>query len=213
MKNNGKKFVIPIALLLAFALWTAAVLTVDVRPIGPQGTAVGFASVNEFFHRLTGTHLSLYTMTDWLGLIPAMVCVGFGVLGLTQWIRRKHLRKVDSDLLALGGFYVLVMAVYLLFEVFIVNYRPVLIGGRLEASYPSSTTMLTLCVMPTALMQLKSRMQPGLLRRWICIVIIAFTAFMVIGRLVSGVHWLTDIVGGALLSAGLAAMYASVTDL
>ena len=37
--------------------------------------------------------------------------------------------------------------------------------------------------------------------------VILFSAFMVIGRLVAGVHWLTDIVGSVLLSAGLYALY------
>ena len=36
---------------------------------------------------------------------------------------------------------------------------------------------------------------------------------MVIGRLISGVHWLTDIIGGVLLSAGIVMMYYTVTSL
>lgn len=211
MVKNRKSFGVSIILLLAFMLWTIVVCTVDVQPIGPQGSSVGLASMNRLVHRLTGVHPALYTITDWLGLVPVGICAGFGMLGLAQWIRRKSLRRVDFSLLALGGFYIVVMAAYLLFEEFVINYRPVLIEGRLEASYPSSTTMLTLCVMPTAMMQLRSRMKRGAIRRRICFAIIVFTAFMTVGRLVSGVHWLSDIVGGALLSAGLTAMYHSVT--
>ena len=117
---------------------------------------------------------------------------------------------LDGDILILGGFYAAVMAVYALFEVFPVNYRPVLIGGILEASYPSSTTMLVMCVMPTAIMQLGSRIKSKALRNIVAVTIIAFIAFMVIGRLLSGVHWLTDIVGGALLSAGLVMLYRAI---
>ena len=211
MVKNRKSFGVSIILLLAFMLWTIVVCTVDVQPIGPQGSSVGLASMNRIVHRLTGVNLSLYNITDWLGLVPAGICAGFGMFGLAQWIRRKSLRRVDFSLLALGGFYIVVMAAYLLFEEFVINYRPVLIEGRLEASYPSSTTMLTLCVMPTAMMQLRSRMKRGAIRRRICFAIIVFTAFMTVGRLVSGVHWFSDIVGGALLSAGLTAMYHSVT--
>ena len=43
-----------------------------------------------------------------------------------------------------------------------------------------------------------------------------FSAFMVIGRLVSGVHWATDIIASVLLSAGLFMLYQSAvlyTDL
>jgi undecaprenyl-diphosphatase len=132
---------------------------------------------------------------------------GFGLLGLAQWIRRKQIRKVDSSILVLGGFYLAVMGAYLFFEVFAVNYRPVLIDGILEASYPSSTTMLMLCVMPTAIMELRGRMKNSVLKRWVTFLMAAFTVFMVIGRLISGVHWLTDIVGGMLLSTGLVMMY------
>lgn len=196
-------------LLAAFLLWTAAVCLVDVQAIGPKGSEVGFAGLNGWFHALTGVHMALYTITDWMGLIPLAVAMGFGLLGLVQWIKRKRLRKVDGSILLLGGFYLAVLAVFLLFEAFVVNYRPVLIEGVLEASYPSSTTLLTLCVMPAAMLQWKERIKDKRVRTWILGVSAGFTLFMVGGRLVSGVHWLTDIVGGVLLSAGLVLLYAA----
>ena len=194
-------------------LWTAAVCLVDVEKIGPRETAVGFAAINRLAHELTGVHMSLYAVTDWLGLVPLAFAAGFALLGLSQWIGRKHLLRVDRSLLCLGGFYIAVAAAYLFFETVIVNYRPVLIDGRLEASYPSSTTVLTLCVMPTAILQLNARIASRRLRRCAAAAIAVFSAFMVIGRLVSGVHWLTDIVGGVLLSGGLVTLYAAVSSL
>jgi len=152
----------------------------------------------------------LYKVTDWLGLVPIFVVLGFAVLGLTQLIRRKSLLRVDSSILVLGGFYVLVMGAYLFFEYYRVNYRPVLIDGILETSYPSSTTMLVLCVMPTAVMQFCSLIRNKTIKNAVNTVLTAFTAFMVIGRLVSGVHWLTDILGGVLLSAALVLLYRGV---
>ena len=202
-----KSFLISLWLLAAFVLWTMAVRFIDVQAIGPEGSRVGFAGINGYFHRLTGVHWGLYHITDWLGLVPIFVCMGFDALGVCQWIRRKSIRKVDRDILALGGFYVVTIGVYLLFEYVVINRRPVPIEGILEASYPSSTTMLTLCVMPTAVMQLRSRIANRSLRKVVSFIIVAFTAFMVIGRLVSGVHWLTDIAGGGLLSAGLVMLY------
>jgi undecaprenyl-diphosphatase len=207
-----KRFRIPLGLLVAFVLWTMAVRSIDVQPIGPQGSSVGFATWNRFVHNLTGVHMPLYTVTDWLGLVPFVFVLGFAVLGLAQWIKRKSILKVDGSILALGGFYVAVMAAYVFFEIFVVNYRPVLIEGVLEASYPSSTTMLVLCVMPTAVMQLRRRIRHRTFRRVVSFTLIAFTAFMVIGRLISGVHWFTDIVGGALLSASLVTLYHTVRD-
>ena len=212
-QENKKNLYAALCLLAAFALWTAAVQLVDIQPIGPLNSAVGFATINTYFHNLTGVHMSLYTITDWLSVIPLCFVMGFGILGLTQWIRRKHFRKVDYSILVLGGFYIVVLAAFLFFEVYVVNYRPVLINGVLEASYPSSTTMLVMCIMPTAFMQLQERVRNTIRRRWILSGITVFTLFMVIGRLVSGVHWLTDIVGGALLSIGLVLLYRFISSL
>ena len=202
-----RKFWIAIGFLMSFALWTGAVRFIDVQAIGPRESAVGFAALNGFVHSLTGVHMILYTITDWLGLVPVAFGFGFAVLGLVQWIKRRYIFKVDRSILILGGFYMVTLAAYLFFEDFVINYRPVLIQGYLEASYPSSTTLLVLCVMPTAMMQLNGRIPNPALRRCVCAAIGAFIAFMVIGRLISGVHWLTDIIGGILLSAGLVMMY------
>ena len=212
-KENQRNFCIATCMLLAFLLWTVAIQFVDVEAIGPQESSVGFATINQFVHNLTGVHMSLYTITDWLGLVPLMFVMGFGTLGLIQWIKRKHLLKVDYSILVLGGFYIVVMAAYVLFEVLVINYRPVLINGILEASYPSSTTMLVMCVMPTAIMQFDTRIKNDVLKRCVTYPITAFIIFMVIGRLVSGVHWFTDIIGGALFSTGLVLMHRAIIGL
>ena len=213
MKRIRKSFIASMCSLTMFVLWTVAICFVDVRAIGPQGSTVGFAGINGFVQNLTGVHWGLYNITDWFGLVPIFVCMGFGILGLVQWIKRKSICKVDHDILVLGGFYIITIAVYLFFESVVINYRPILINGYLEASYPSSTTMLVMCVMPTAIMQLGSRIKNKAFRNIVAVTIIAFMAFMVIGRLVSGVHWFTDIVGGALLSVGLVMMYYAVSSL
>ena len=212
-KENQRNFCIATCMLLAFLLWTVAIQFVDVEAIGPQESSVGFATINQFVHNLTGVHMSLYTITDWLGLVPLGFVMGFALLGLIQWVKRKHLLKVDYSILVLGGFYIVVMAAYVLFEVLVINYRPVLINGYLEASYPSSTTVLVMCVMPTAIMQLNARIKNDVPKRCLAYAITAFIVFMVIGRLISGVHWFTDIIGSALLSAGLVLMYRSVSGL
>lgn len=206
-KTKGKLFGIAGILLAAFALWTLAVQHIDVKAIGPNGSSVGFAGLNGWVHDLTGVHMGLYVLTDWLGLVPMGFVLGFAVLGLVQWMRRRKLFRVDHDILLLGGFYLLVLILYLVFETVAVNARPVLIDGRLEASYPSSTTMLVLCVMPTAMMQLRARIRNTKVRTIALTILAVFTACMVVGRLIAGVHWFTDIIGGVLLSAGLIALY------
>ena len=208
MKQRDKRGIISgTVLILAFVLWTLLIQTVDVQRVGVNGTNVGFAAANTWFHRLTGVHMGLYTVTDWLGLVPIAVCMGFGILGLTQWIRRKSIAKVDRDILLLGGYYILVILGYLIFEMIPINYRPILINGAMEASYPSSTTLLVLSVMPTLLFQVSRRTKEQTVRRITAAFVVLFSAFMVTGRLVAGVHWLTDIVGSVLLSAGLYSLY------
>ena len=212
-REKHKDFGLAISVLAAFLIWTAAVGYVDVQPIGPAGSSVGFATVNQFVHNLLGVRMTLYTLTDWLGLVPLGSAFGFALLGLGQWLKRKQLRKVDYSILVLGGFYVAVMAAYAFFEVFVINCRPVLIEGRLEASYPSSTTMLVMCVMPTAIMQLRARIKNKRFRGLVTAAITAYIVFMVIGRMMSGVHWLSDIIGGALLSTGLVLLYRAAVNI
>ena len=212
-KNNQKTLYTAICMLVAFVLWTIAIQIIDIKVIGPQNSSVGFATLNQFIHNLTGVNMSLYTITDWLGLVPLGFAMGFTLLGFIQLIKRKRILKVDYNILVLGGFYAIVIAMYIFFEMFIVNYRPILINGILEASYPSSTTMLVMCIMPTAIIQFNNRIKNETLKKLISVSIIVFILFMVIGRILSGVHWITDIIGGAMLSCGLVMLYCSVSKL
>jgi undecaprenyl-diphosphatase len=207
-KERNIKFILTgIALIVLFIVWTALVKCVDVQGIGPNGSAVGFAALNGFVHKLTGANMVLYNITDWLGIVPICFAAAFGVIGFTQLIKRKRLLSVDASILVLGVFYVVVIAIFVFFEVCVVNYRPVLIEGVMEASYPSSTTLLVTCVMPTAAMQLKERITGIKAQRACSYIIYAFSVFMVVARLISGVHWFTDIIGGLILSAGLVTIY------
>lgn len=194
-------------LLAAFVLWTILIQCVDVQSVGQNGTNIGFATFNVWFHRHTGVHMAIYTITDWLGLVPIVICICFGVLGLKLWIKRKSLLKVDPDIILLGIYYILVIFAYLFFEMVPINYRPIPINGYMEASYPSSTTLLVLSVIPTLTFQVDRRTENEKMRKAARVFSILFSAFMVIGRLIAGVHWATDIVGSVLLSAGLFLIY------
>ena len=213
MKRSEKTGLLAgIGLLTAFVLWTLLIQCADVQAAGPNGTKVGFAAFNLWFHRLTGVHMALYMITDWLGLVPIAVCLCFGALGAVQLVRRRSLLRVDPDILLLGLYYILVILGYLVFEMIPINYRPILISGVLEASYPSSTTLLVLSVMPTLQLQISRRARRPLVRRVTDVFAAAFSAFMVIGRLISGVHWATDIIGAVLLSMGLFLLYRYAVD-
>ena len=204
MKKNGQRIMILGGVLVAaFVVWTLLIQIVDVQPVGQNGTDIGFATFNGWFHKLTGVHMTTYTITDWLGLVPLFICMVFGMIGLVQLIKRRSLLKVDYDIIVLGVYYILVMFGYVIFEMIPINYRPILINGFMEASYPSSTTLLVLGVMPTLVEQMNRRLKNAVLKRSIMVFTVLFSAYMVIGRLISGVHWFTDIVGSIFLSMGL----------
>ena len=210
-RDDGREYLrIGLKWLAGFAVWTALVLQVDVQTTGETGTTVGFATWNTWFHQMTGVHMGIYTVTDWLGLVPVFVCIFFAGLGALQLVKRRSLFKVDRDILILGMYYLIVIVCYLIFEMIPVNYRPIFIDGRMEASYPSSTTLLVMSVMPTLVFQADRRLKHQNGKQWIRILAQGFLAFMVIGRLISGVHWFTDIAGSALFSAGLFYLYKGI---
>jgi undecaprenyl-diphosphatase len=209
-KSNRINFAVTGALFSLFVILTIMLMYVDVKPVGPDGSCVGFATVNKSVSELIGVNMLLYHITDCLGVVAILVVLGFVALGLIQLIRRKSLKRVDYSILVLGAFYLLVIMAYVFFEYRIVNYRPVIIQNVLEASYPSSTTMLVLCVMSTAIMQFNRLIKGRATRITINTVSVIFTAVAVVGRLLSGVHWFTDILGGALLSSALVMLYYSV---
>ena len=214
MKKNGINTLITgVLMLILFAVWTVLIQTVDVQAVGQNGTDIGFAGLNVWFHKMTGVHMWVYTVTDWLGLVPIFICIIFGAVGLVQLIKRRSLLKVDKDIILLGIYYILVIFGYLIFEMIPINYRPILIEGRMEASYPSSTTLLVMSVMPTLAFQMQRRVRNTKVRYGLYAFTVLFTAFMVVGRSVAGVHWLTDIAGSVLLSTGLYLIYQGTVQL
>lgn len=208
MKTKGKReLIFGITNIIEFILWTTLIQTINVKSVGVNGTEIGFATINTWFHSLTGVNMTLYNITDWAGLVPVFICMFFGFIGLIQLIKRKSLLKVDFDIIALGIYYVIVISWYLIFEMIPINYRPILINGVAEASYPSSTTILVLSVMPTLAFEVNKRIKNTALKITSNIITVIFTIFMVVGRLISGVHWLTDIIGSIFLSMGLFYIY------
>ena len=202
-----KSFLVPTFLFLSFVVWTILVCIIDTAPIGPRNSTIGFATLNAFVHKLTGEHYCLYVITDWLGILPICVCIGFAALGFVQMIKRRSILKVDPSLILLGGIWLAVIGLYVFFELVPINYRPVLIDGRLEVSYPSSTTMLFMTVIPSSMIELRTRIKSLLICRIAIFVSALVVAFAVIGRIISGVHWMSDIIGAALAAASLVSAY------
>ena len=208
MKNKGKFLILGISGAL-FALLIVLLRCVDVEPVGAAGTSVGLSHMNRFVFELTGVNMVWYNITDWLGLAAIFAAFLFAATGLVQLIKRRSILKVDKEILALGGLYILVIGIYVLFENVIVNYRPIIMPGcsNPEASFPSSHTMLVCVIMGSTIIIIGKYIKKKslcMVIRGICTAVIAVT---VVGRLISGVHWFTDILGGLLISTFLLALY------
>ncbi|MBO6145571.1 MAG: phosphatase PAP2 family protein [Bacilli bacterium] len=201
MKRN-KYIILSIIFTIISAVYTFMVKKIDIQPIGPKGSKVGFASLNKVFRDTIGTHMKLYKLAEILGLAILVIVGIYALIGLYQLIKRKSLLKIDREIIILGIFYVLMFATYIFFEKCIINYRPVILDGKLEASYPSSHTILALCTCITSLIVSKKYVSKKYIKITnIITILLLFGVFL--GRMFSGVHWLSDIIGGFLISLTL----------
>ena len=211
MNKKKRNFCISTILILLAVVFTILVKVVDVKQVGVNGTSIGFATLNQFVFKTTGVNMIWYHITDWLGLVPIFMAMVYSLLGLVQLIKRKSLFKVDKEIIILGLFYIVVIFLYVFFEKVIVNYRPILMNGFLEASYPSSHTLMTICLCGSSIVVNKKLFNNKItkLMNILSLVIILIT---VIGRLISGVHWFTDIIGGIFIGVALLTTLYSVLD-
>lgn len=212
-KRIIKDLILGITLIIMFGAFTLFVMKYDIKNIGVNNTTIGFATLNSWFNKTTGTHLMFYSITDWLELLPLLVCVCFGLIGLKQLLSRKKIFLVDHDILLLGIYYIIVILLYLLFDKMCINYRPILIEGKLEVSYPSSTVLLVLCVMLTLIFQINRRVKNDKTKIYLETLNNIYIIFMLFGRIVSGVHWITDIIGSIILALGLFKLYISFVNM
>ena len=207
-KKSSRAVVAGVILLLLFLVFTYLISQIDVQGIGPGGSLVGFASVNGFFRDLIGTNSLCYTVSEWLGYLSLLVAALFCLCGLIQWIGRHSLRKVDRELIWMYVFFVIVVLLYVLFEYLVINCRPVLEDGELAASYPSSHTVLVVSVFGMAIAgRFGSIFGSRGLRTAACWISGVLIAAMIATRVLAGVHWFTDVIGGLLLAFCVVCFY------
>lgn len=205
--TKKKCIISTVGLLVTFILFTLMVKFIGVKAIGPEGSSVGLADINGALHDVFGLNKTLYHLTNWGQVVFALIGGTYAVLGIYQLIKTKSIKKVDGSIIALGIFYVTVFIAYLFFEIVVINYRPEIIKDKLSASYPSSTTMLSICFSISSIDMVIRYIKDKKLKYVLNIATIVYCVFMVAGRFFSGVHWFTDIMGGMILSGVLIAFY------
>lgn len=212
MNSKKRNFLISSILILVAIGFTILVKVVDVKQVGVDETYIGFATINQFVFKSTGVNMIWYHITDWLGLVPIFMAMTYALIGLIQLIKRKSFFKVDKEIIILGIFYIIVIALYLFFEKVIVNYRPILMDGLIEASYPSSHTLMTVCLCGSSII-VNRELFNNKLTKIINIISFIVIVITIIGRFISGVHWFTDIIGGILISSALLMTFNSTVNL
>lgn len=213
MKKVRNDFIMAGVVLLISIIFTILVSTVDVQPSGISGTNLGFSTINHSVFDSIGTNDAIYLATEILGYIFIIPAAFFAVLGIIQLIKRKNFKKVDLHFYALLGLYIAVAATYVFFELVAVNYRPILIDGKAEASYPSSHTMLAITVLLSSFLMICRLVKNRSIKFVALGVTVVCSVAMAILRLYSGVHWATDIIGGILISVSLVLIFNAVLSL
>lgn len=207
-----KNIITSITMIILAVIYTILVKIIDVAPIGPNNSEVGFSKINGFFHNLLGSNMTIYKITEILGIIPLLMAGIYAIIGLVELIKRKSLTKVDYEIYALAGLYVVVLGLYVFFEKCIINYRPILIDGVLEASYPSSHTLMALCICGSSIIVNKRIFHKKIFNLENKLSIFLMIT-IILGRFISGVHWFSDIVGAIFISlALLSSFYTAISS-
>lgn len=212
MKNKKRYLIGGFAFFLMFIIFTTIIKFIDVKNIGPHNTSVGLATINNFFVNKIGFHNKIYKLTEILGIIPIIIVLIYAIIGLYSLIEEKSFKKVNKNLYYLAIFYIIVLGIYVLFEKVIINFRPVIIEGILESSYPSSHTILAICICGSSIILNNSIFKNNKIAKLENIISFIIIIMLPLLRFISGVHWFTDIIGGILLSLSLLLFFKYFVD-
>lgn len=209
MNSVKRDFKRPLVMLVVTILFSVLTFVVDRKPIGYDGTSVGFSSINGLFAGSFGYNPVMDTLSDIAMYLSFLVVAAFAFIGVMQLIKGKSLSKVDKAIIGLGILYVIVAVLYVAFDKIPINYRPILQPGEteLETSFPSTHTLVICTVLGSGIVAAKRLFKNEMMVRVLKIAFIAIMAIGVCARLFAGVHWLTDIVAGLLFSVTLVSLY------
>lgn len=223
MTRKGKVYAAGLFYVLFLALIVLLCL-VDRMPRG-DGTEIGLATLNcgcfAAVALLNGSidgnlelSMKLYKLTEYLGYFAILMLCVFALIGFLQLLRRRSLKKVDREILAMGGLFIVTLVIYVFFEKVVINCRPIIMPAEsgFEPSFPSSHTVMSIVILGSAALVLKKYVPSPALCTLLRIACVLLILVMVCCRFLSGCHWFTDILGGVLVSLALLFLFSAVIE-
>lgn len=144
-------------------------------------------------------------VSDIIMAFAIIVAAGFGIAGLVQLVKKG---KIDARIWKMWLVYGAMAIIYAIFEYLaVVNTRPTLNNGAVESSFPSTHVLVVATVLSLMVVALPKYLDDKKARVLIAVISAIATALVMTGRVMSGQHWFTDVLGALLWSLFLVSLY------
>lgn len=201
-KFFNKNSIIGLSFLGLFLL-LIILLQFDKNIITISGKEVGLSHINDLIDYKSNKKLDI--ISDILLYTSFIVAIAGVVIGLYQLITRKSLFKVDSFIIIFGIFLVAAVILWILFDYVIkINYRPL---NPNEGSFPSTHVLLTVFLTNVGGLMLAKYCKNTTLIIVAYVVSLLFIILVVLFRILSGMHYITDVFGGLFLGFSLSYLF------
>ena len=133
------------------------------------------------------------TITNIILILSIILILFFLGLGVYELIKKRSIKKVDPRLTWLPLPLALMTLTYFLFDkVWILNVRP---NGSGEPSFPSTHVMVVTTIFFVVTIILPKYIKNKTTRLIIEIIMAIMISLTAVGRVMSGMHWVADVLG------------------
>lgn len=183
--------------------------SVDVTFEGVNGSRIGLSGINIPIRDAIGTNMIFYNISKYVGALGIALVGVLAVWFLVRIIREKSLKALTRKEYELGVLYLLTCVLYVVFSKIVINYRPIIKWDEEgpESSFPSTHAMIAVVIFGSFCCIAGNYIKNEKLCKLIRILCVILAVLVIVGRMLSGVHWFTDIVGGVLVALSLVFAY------
>lgn len=193
MRRKSLDIIISI-LWLILLIFTILVSFVDVKIFNVTNTKIGLYSLNKIFlvNSINSNYINI--ISNGIFLICLLVIILMLLLITFEYFKTK---KINKNNLNFFIHFLIMVLIWIIFDkILIINYRPILINGNIEGSYPSTHVMVSTFVLLFLSDQLKKIFKND---KIFYIISIGLIIIQSISRILLTMHWFTDIIGGLLI--------------